>query len=91
MSAMGLWLRMRAAVSTADTVVAIERGRVRVVRGDVSPALVGDLADVLGGREGPDGLSLASGRGASLRVRIAGRIPKPLQQRIRNVWGAHAR
>jgi hypothetical protein len=82
----GFWLATRRAVTIAE--LAIEDGEIRVVRGGLPPAVLGDLRDVV-----RDPLV----RRATLRivravkhaeVRIGGEVSASQAQRVRNIVGS---
>lgn len=70
------------------TIVRIADGKAKVARGKPPARLIHDLDDVA--RKAPEasGRVEVSGRGSSLRLRVAG-LADPLQQRVRNVVLLH--
>jgi hypothetical protein len=80
------WMRLAARLSFAGTVVLIEGGRARALRGPVRAALLGELSDLAAACDVGDACIRAYLSPDGFRLRFTG-IPARFEQRFRNVWG----
>lgn len=71
-------------LSRPHTVVRIERGRARLVRGSPPPALLRDLDDVARHAPSASGRVEVRGQGTRLHIEVPG-LDEPVGQRVRNV------
>jgi hypothetical protein len=85
-----LIIRLLAFLPLAETTVLLEAGRVRTVRGRVSPALGSELAELASSHALADACIHARRTAGGHALTIIG-VPRALHQRVRNVWAANAR
>jgi hypothetical protein len=76
--------------SLAESVVVVENGGVRVLRGAIRPSLLADLRELIGAFGIRNAWILAHKTPAGYRLSFFG-IPPESQQRFRNIWAAHCR
>ena len=68
-------------------ILAINQGKVRLLRGEVPPGFVRELREIIKGQGVRTGFVLASKKGDRRMLKISKEIPASIHQRIRNVWG----
>lgn len=82
----GLYLAARRATTIAD--LAIDRGRLEVIRGGVAPPILADLRDIVRDPPIASGLIRVTRSSGRAEVELRGPIGERQAQRIRNVIGS---
>lgn len=82
----GLWYAAR---PKCVFLLALEGGRLRVVRGKVLPAFVDEARTILAASGVTSGEIRGHARGRSVVLACSASIPPDVQQRLRNVWLLH--